>query len=112
MKMNRHWWWVLGPVAFAAFLAVGGWVVMALWNWLLPPLFGWKLIGFWQALGLLALSRILFGNWGGKHHHDWKARHEWKHAFTPEEKARFREEMRKRWFCEGEAEKKESSPQH
>lgn len=48
-------------LAFAAFLALGGVVVRELWNALLPPLFGWKAVTFWQALGLLALCRILFG---------------------------------------------------
>lgn len=105
-KMNRKWIWFLGPLAMVAFLTVGGWVVMALWNWLLPSLFGWKLLGFWQALGLLALSRILFGNWGGHHGHGWKERHEWKQNFTPEERERFRQEMRARW-CGGEAAKSE-----
>jgi hypothetical protein len=37
---------------------------MHLWNWLLPPLFGWRQITFWQALGILALCRILFGGFG------------------------------------------------
>jgi hypothetical protein len=40
---------------------VVGFVVMNLWNWLVPALFGGRLITFWQALGLLVLSRILFG---------------------------------------------------
>ena len=47
------------------FIFIGGFIVMHLWNWLLPELFGWPQIGFWQALGLLALCRILFG--GGFH---------------------------------------------
>ena len=47
-----------------AFMALGGAVVMLLWNWLLPPLFGWSAVTFWQALGLLALCRILFGGHG------------------------------------------------
>ena len=46
------------------FIFVGGEVVMRLWNWLLPPLFGWRMLTFWQALGLLALCRILFGGLG------------------------------------------------
>ena len=46
------------------FIALGGEVVRLLWNWLLPPLFGWAQITFWQALGLLALCRILFGGFG------------------------------------------------
>ena len=56
-------------VGFAAFIAVGGYLVMSLWNWLTPPVFGWHTLTFWQALAMLALSRILFGGWrmgGGK----------------------------------------------
>src|SRR5262245_10019593 len=48
------------------FIAIGGEVVRLLWNWLLPPLFGWREITFWQALGLLALCRILFGGLGSR----------------------------------------------
>ena len=44
-----------------AFVAVFGLVLMSLWNWLMPALFGWKLITLWEALGLLILTRILFG---------------------------------------------------
>src|SRR5262245_39446683 len=50
-------------VGFAAFIFVGGEVVKLLWNWL-APIFGLPLLGFWQALGLLALCRILFGGFG------------------------------------------------
>ena len=71
------------------FIAVGGGIVQFLWNWLLPPLFGWREISFWQALGLLALSRILFGGLGrgGSHRSN----------RTPEERERFRQAMRKRF---------------
>ena len=41
-------------------------VAMQLWNWLMPPLFGLHLINFWQALGLLALSRLLLGGFRGR----------------------------------------------
>lgn len=51
----------LAILAVIAFVALGGWIVMSLWNWLLPVLFGWRLITFWQALALLLLCRILFG---------------------------------------------------
>ena len=54
-------WRLLGMVLF---VFIGGEVVRLLWNWLLPPLFGWRQITFWQALGLLALCRILFGGFG------------------------------------------------
>src|SRR2546429_4161185 len=65
--MRKRWIW-LAPAAIAGiilFTFIGGELVMHLWNWLLPPLFGWRLITFWQALGLLLLCRILFGGWGG-----------------------------------------------
>src|ERR1700737_727431 len=54
----------LAILAILAFIAIGGEIVLHLWNWLLPPLFGWRQLPFWQALGLLALCRILFGGLG------------------------------------------------
>jgi len=42
-----------------------GLVVMALWNWLMPEIFGLKKLSYWQAWGVLALSCILFGKIGG-----------------------------------------------
>lgn len=55
------------------FVAIGvlavlvfGFVVMSLWNWLTPALFGWHAITFWQALGILILSKILFGGFRGR----------------------------------------------
>jgi hypothetical protein len=53
------------------FIAFGGTAVLLLWNWLVPDLFGLRQLTFWEALGLLALSRILFGGFGrGGHGHD------------------------------------------
>jgi hypothetical protein len=43
-----------------AMLAGFGLVVMLLWNGLLPDLFGWKTINYWQAWGVMILSWILF----------------------------------------------------
>jgi len=64
--MRKRWYWIapLAIVGIFVFAFVGGEVVMHLWNWLLPPLFGWRVLTFWQALGLLALCRILFGGLG------------------------------------------------
>ena len=55
---------ILAPFAIALFIWIGGELVMRLWNWLAPTLFGWRQITFWQAFGLLALCRILFGSHG------------------------------------------------
>ena len=56
-----------------------GFVIMLLWNWLMPALFGLSTITYWQAVGLLILSKILFGSgWSKKSHprhsHYWKKR--------------------------------------
>ena len=48
-------------LAIAA-VALFGFIVMSLWNWILPPVTGWHPISYWQALGLLVLSKILFGS--------------------------------------------------
>jgi hypothetical protein len=55
---------VRAVTTFIVFIAVGGIVVLQLWNWLLPALFGVPEVSFWQALGILALCRILFGGFG------------------------------------------------
>ena len=102
----RRRWIFLAPLAIlgiVVFIAIGGEVVRLLWNWLLPPLFGWREITFWQALGLLALSRILFGGWG--HHGAYRSKvrgriaermaERWDHM-TPEERERIRQRMRDR----------------
>ncbi len=81
------------------FMAVGGYVVMRLWNWLLPSLFAWHMITFWQALGLLLLCRILFGRLGSSGMARSNARRRIKERFqrmTPEERERFRSGMRGR----------------
>lgn len=36
-----------------------GAIVMLLWNWLMPVIFGLPALSLWQALGLLVLMRIL-----------------------------------------------------
>jgi hypothetical protein len=81
------------------FLVVFTFVVMSLWNWLMPALFGWHLISFWQAFGLLILSKILFGGFrGGPHRHwQWRRRmtERWE-QMTPEEREKFRGAMRGR----------------
>ena len=105
---------LIAPLAILGillFTAIGGWVVMLLWNWLAPALFGLRLITFWQAIGLLALCRILFGGFGlgGGGHRNSRRRMEgrirdrvgermserWE-QMTPEEREKFRQGMRAR----------------
>jgi len=95
----RKKWIFIAPAAVVGillFIALGGEVVLHLWNWLLPPLFGWRQITFWQALGILALCRILFGRIGGRGFRRSKFRgrmaERWQHM-TPEEREKFRQGM-------------------
>jgi hypothetical protein len=97
MRRKRWIFWV--PLAIAGmivFLVVGGWVVMQLWNWLTPALFGWRTITFWQALGLLALTRILVGGHGLRGGRGRGCGRRWD-GLTPEERDKLRQRMRERW---------------
>jgi hypothetical protein len=80
----------------AAVFAALSWLVMRLWNWLTPDLFGWHPITFWQALGLFLLSKILFGGfrggWGHRGHWRRGMQERWEHM-TPEQREKFRKGM-------------------
>ncbi len=80
-------------------ITVVGFVVMDLWNWLIPALFGLRTLDFWQALGLLILSKILFGGFRGRPGYGgpWRRRvtERWQ-EMTPEEREHFRSSMRHR----------------
>lgn len=86
----------IATIAVAA-CALFSWIVMLLWNALIPAIFGGHRISFWQALGLLILSKILFGGFRGRP----GCRDRWKHrmkerweSMSPEEREKFRERMR------------------
>jgi|SRR5580658_3178333 hypothetical protein len=107
--MTKKKWLALifiGPPAIGLFIWIGGELVMHLWNWLAPTLFGWHQITFWQAFGLLALCRILFGSHGfrGSHRSEGRRRikermdERWE-KMTPEEREKFRNSWRGR--CAG-----------
>lgn len=90
------------------FIGLAGFLVMTLWNSLLPAIVGVTTITWPQALGLLVLSRLLFGglrlggrrHWGGP---PWQGGHRqayWKQKMaerfeqmSPEQ----REKMRQKW---------------
>lgn len=89
----------LATLGMLLFVAIGGWIVQYLWNWLLPALFGWREVSFWQALGMLALCRILFGGLGfhGSGRSNVRRRMEERcERMSPEERERFRQRMRER----------------
>ena len=87
------------PIGLAAGIFVFGSVVMLLWNAILPAVLGVGMITFWQAVGILILSKILFSGFHtrhghhGFHHREKDIREKWMNL-SPEEK----EKMRKQWW--------------
>ena len=99
--MRQHWLArALKFVAFAALaLSALGFVTMSLWNALVPTLFAGPAVSFWQALGLLVLSRILLGGFrghGGRFAHWRRHTNERWAQMTPEERAELRERLGRR----------------
>ena len=91
---------LLGILAVIVF----GWVTMALWNWLVPELFNGPVLTFWQALGLLILSKILFSGLGGKKGGGhgpgpyWKQRFYEKFSKMPaDQRAEFKRRLKEKW---------------
>lgn len=111
-KDMRRFWFRRGLrflVFGALFIVLTGLVVMSLWNALLPEILGVKAISFGQAIGIMLLSRLLFGGFGGggfkggrfgrgrqdnPRQGDWKQKlaERWQNL-TPEQ----REQMRNQW---------------
>jgi hypothetical protein len=103
--MKNDWMWKCLKVALFAivFSVVCGYLVMSLWNYVMPAVFGLKAIGFGQALALFVLSKVLLG---GFHRHaggggrGWKRHMEERWAqMTPEEREKLRAGMRGRRGC-------------
>jgi hypothetical protein len=104
--MRKKKWIFLVPAALLGivlFCWIGGELVMHLWNWLTPSLFGWRQITFWEAFGLLTLCRILFGGVSGRGWHRSEGRRRIKERMderwekmTPEEREKFRQSWRSR----------------
>jgi hypothetical protein len=90
-------------VLFASLLGFAlGWIVMLLWNWLLPALFGVVKIGYLQGVGIFILGRLLFGAWGRHGYHGGRGFHgghgRWKHYndyWENEGKAAFEQYVKK-----------------
>lgn len=83
-------------VIAAAIVAILSFVVMRLWNWLTPSLFGWHAITYWQAFGILILSKILFGGFRGRpgpHPYCRRRMMERWAQMTPEQREKFRQSM-------------------
>ncbi|MEJ7680740.1 MAG: hypothetical protein WKG06_23390 [Segetibacter sp.] len=100
--MKRSFWMrkIAGFVLMAAAaIMLFTFIVMTLWNSILAPVLNVHIIDFGQALGILILSKILFGGfrggrWGGRGRY-WNSemRNKWQ-TMTPEEKEKFKQEWR------------------
>ncbi len=103
--MKRGLWilkfFLIGMLA----LALIGLVTQGLWNWLVPVLFAGPILTFWQALGLLALTKILFWSFGkGGSHWGHRSGGPWGYywskkwtAMSPEDRERFKQRMNEKW---------------
>ncbi len=103
--MKRGWWILKFLVFGIVMLVLIGLVTQMLWNWLVPELFAGPILTFWQALGLLALSKILFWSFGKSGGH-WRSHQsgpwapywaqKWK-GMSPEDRERLKEKMKEKW---------------
>ncbi|MDF7647771.1 hypothetical protein F3J38_03310 [Pantoea sp. Acro-805] len=105
----------------AVIIAALGLLVMSLWNAILPAIIGVKSIGFWQAIGLLVLCRILFGGLGFRPGMFGMARrrmHERWMQMTPEQREEFMQHRRERFHhgrrerCDWHGRRDEARSQH
>lgn len=62
-------WVLLGITAAVGFAFLFGYIIMLLWNWLMPEIFGLTEIDYWQAVGIIILAKFLFGGFGSRHKH-------------------------------------------
>lgn len=67
--MRRRMHRVVHTLIFLAVIAAVVAIIMLLWNALIPSIIGWSAINYWQAAGLLVLSKLLFGGMGHHWHH-------------------------------------------
>jgi hypothetical protein len=102
--MNKGWRFLKWTAVCTAFVLLFGLITMTLWNWLVPVLFNGPTINFIQGLGLLLLSKILFGGFGGGRCSGGHRGMYWKHryadklaAMSPEEREQFKTKMREKW---------------
>lgn len=87
---------ILGAIAFVFGFS---YIVMLLWNAILPDITNVKTISFWQSMGLLVLSKILFSGFGGgpgkRRHFRERMQEKWQ-AMTPEQREKFKQEWKDR----------------
>ena len=116
----KKFWFKKGIMFLAIFTAavfVFSAIVMGLWNAILPAVLGVKTITFIQALGILLLSKILFGGFGRRGGWQGGRRHQWKNnlqeklaGMSPVEREKFKSDLRSR--CGGRWSMEEKKPEN
>jgi hypothetical protein len=108
------------PMMILILIVPLGFAVWALWNNILVDVLHVERINFWQALGILALSKILFtggiwGNWGRQHHEKygpWRIKMQEKlESMTPEEREQFKAKWASRCNQQSEIRNQKSNNQ-
>jgi hypothetical protein len=107
--MNKVFKIIAWTALCVVFVFAFGYVTMSLWNWLVPSLFNGPVVTFWQAMGILLLSKILFGFGGGHHRCGGSRSHYWKRHYydkfrnmSPEDRERFKAKMKEKWCKTGD----------
>ena len=87
--------WIIGGIAIGVLAAfVFGWLVMLLWNWIMPVVFGLSTITYWQAWGLVILAHLLFKSGPGHNGHDGPPFHHHPHAWRDKFKCKIEEHFK------------------
>jgi len=126
MNRNKKKFWLAFPCIIAA-IGLFIWFFQWLWNMVLPDVLGVKSISYWQSLGILLISKILFGGlanakekfknrnkFGGPDHmkDNWKQKFETNFCASEEEREKFKEMWKQKFeskFCRQETETKENN---
>jgi len=99
--MRSHWPVRVLQIGILLLIIVAGFgqAVLQLWNHLIPDIFGLRPITFWQAVGLMGLSWILFGGLGMFRGRPLYSNH-WRHRMAerleqmdPEQRERLRQTL-------------------
>ena len=100
---RKRWFPFFILIMIAGFFLLS-WIVMLLWNYIMPALLNTAFITYWQSVGLLLLSKIVFGGFrrrpgGFRSYEGNKCGPPWRRKWmqmSDEEKAKFKEEWRRR----------------
>jgi hypothetical protein len=68
---------IFGIIAIIGFAALFGFVIMWLWNALMPEIFGLPVLSYWQAVGILILAKLMFGGFGSGSKSSSNKSHKW-----------------------------------